>query len=34
MFVAPELGELLAVLGRALARDVEQVVADEDARTG
>ncbi len=29
---APEFGELLAVLGRALARDVQQVVAHEDAR--
>ena len=27
-----ELGEPLPVLGRPLARDVEQVVADEDAR--
>ena len=32
MLVLPELGQLLAIFGRSLARDVEQVVADEDAR--
>ena len=32
MFVLTELGQTLAILRRALAGDVEQVVADEDAR--
>ena len=31
MLACSELGQLLAVLRRALARDVQQVVADEDA---